>query len=92
MLLLVAMGWAAAAERVGGLRRGEVHAFFYLWYGTPEVDGHYMHWDHEVLPHWEERINERFRGTLLINSPTTKQAGRQAGKRHPFANMQSNLS
>jgi glycoprotein endo-alpha-1,2-mannosidase len=22
------------------------------WYGTPEVDGKWVHWNHEVLPHW----------------------------------------
>lgn len=22
------------------------------WYGTPEVDGKWIHWNHEVLPHW----------------------------------------
>jgi glycoprotein endo-alpha-1,2-mannosidase len=38
----------------------QVHAFYYLWYGTPEIDGSYKHWDHEVLPHWEERINLRY--------------------------------
>jgi glycoprotein endo-alpha-1,2-mannosidase len=38
-------------------REKEVHAFYYLWYGNPEVDGAYKHWNHEVLPHWEQRIN-----------------------------------
>jgi glycoprotein endo-alpha-1,2-mannosidase len=37
-----------------------VHAFFYIWYGTPAHDGKYLHWDHEVLPHWETRINEAY--------------------------------
>lgn len=36
-----------------------VHAAFYLWYGTPEVDGKWMHWNHKVLPHWERHIDER---------------------------------
>jgi len=35
----------------------EVHAFYYLWYGTPGVDGAYTHWDHEVLPHWTPSVN-----------------------------------
>ena len=38
----------------------QVHAFMYLWYGNPETDGKYLHWDHEVLPHWEERVNEQY--------------------------------
>ena len=38
----------------------EAHIFFYLWYGNPEIDGKYQHWNHEVLPHWEIRINEKY--------------------------------
>ena len=37
-----------------------VHAFFYLWYGTPEVDGKWQHWDHEVLPHWDASLRDRY--------------------------------
>ena len=38
-----------------------VHAFMYLWYGEPKTDGGvYKHWNHEVLPHWEPRINEQY--------------------------------
>jgi hypothetical protein len=29
-----------------------LHTFYYAWYGTPEVDGKWLHWDHEVLKHW----------------------------------------
>ncbi len=35
---------------------GDVHAFFYLWYGVPEVDGKYLHWNHEILQHWNPTI------------------------------------
>ena len=34
-----------------------MHAFYYLWYGRPAVDGRYLHWDHEVLPHWTPAVN-----------------------------------
>jgi glycoprotein endo-alpha-1,2-mannosidase len=37
-----------------------VHAFYYIWYGSPSIDGHYIHWNHAVLPHWEERINRLY--------------------------------
>jgi len=37
-----------------------VHAFYYLWYGNPEVDGKYLHWDHEVLPHWAPATRAKF--------------------------------
>jgi glycoprotein endo-alpha-1,2-mannosidase len=36
------------------------HAAFYLWYGTPEYDGRWLHWDHPTLPHWTVQMNERF--------------------------------
>eukprot|EP00118_Oscarella_pearsei_P026592 m.310136 g.310136 ORF g.310136 m.310136 type:complete len:468 (+) comp49801_c0_seq1:159-1562(+) len=31
-----------------------VHAFYYPWYGTPSVDGDYIHWNHPYLPHWRK--------------------------------------
>ena len=37
-----------------------VHLAFYLWYGTPAVDGRWLHWDHATLPHWTAAMNERF--------------------------------
>ena len=38
-----------------------VHAFMYLWYGVPgEYDETYLHWDHEVLPHWESHVNAQY--------------------------------
>jgi len=27
----------------------QLHAFYYPWYGTPELDGEYVHWRHDVL-------------------------------------------
>lgn len=44
--------YANATERV--------HIFYYLWYGNPKINGAYTHWNHEVLPHWDERTNARF--------------------------------
>lgn len=37
-----------------------VLAFYYLWYGNPETDGRYMHWNHSVLPHWTPAVNSRY--------------------------------
>lgn len=37
-----------------------VHAFFYLWYGTPEIDGRWQHWNHEVLPHWDVAVRAKY--------------------------------
>lgn len=52
LLLLLCFSKSSAA------RLREVHAFMYLWYGA---DGeHYTHWNHAVLPHWEESVSARF--------------------------------
>ena len=55
-VLLVAL--ARAAPDIDDDRR--VHAFFYLWYGTPEQDGAWRHWDHEVLPHWTPAVQRQY--------------------------------
>ncbi|KAL2098518.1 hypothetical protein ACEWY4_004998 [Coilia grayii] len=37
-----------------------VHAFYYVWYGNPQFDGKYIHWDHPVLPHWDQKVAAAF--------------------------------
>jgi len=37
-----------------------VHAFYYAWYGTPEFDGEWLHWNHQLLPHWSPSIAQKF--------------------------------
>lgn len=34
----------------------DIHIFYYLWYGTPQMDGRYIHWDHVLVPHWDPKI------------------------------------
>jgi len=34
----------------------KVHVFYYPWYGSPEFDGEYIHWNHAYLQHWN--VNE----------------------------------
>ena len=31
-----------------------VHIFYYPWYGNPETDGKYFHWNHPYLQHWDK--------------------------------------
>jgi len=33
---------------------------YYLWYGTPAIDGRWMHWNHSVLPHWRADVQRKF--------------------------------
>jgi glycoprotein endo-alpha-1,2-mannosidase len=41
-----------------------VHTFYYLWYGNVKNDGKYLHWNHYVLAHWEERVNRIHNSTI----------------------------
>jgi len=34
----------------------DVHIFYYVWYGTPHLDGKYLHWDHALVQHWDPKI------------------------------------
>ena len=40
-----------------------VHAFYYPWYGNPKKDGHYSHWNHMVLPHWDKEVDKIYKKT-----------------------------
>ena len=37
-----------------------LQAFYYPWWATPDVDGQWAHWNHQVLPHWDERENKKY--------------------------------
>jgi len=37
-----------------------VHVFYYPWYGNPTYDSVYLHWNHQVLPHWKPEISARY--------------------------------
>jgi len=31
-----------------------VHAFYYAWYGAPETDKKWVHWNHQYIPPWDK--------------------------------------
>ena len=31
-----------------------------VWYGNPTTDSRYLHWNHEVLPHWRKEENAAY--------------------------------
>jgi len=37
-----------------------VHAFYYPWYGAPSIDGEWQHWNHEIMPHWDQATTNRY--------------------------------
>ncbi|KAL7862476.1 hypothetical protein SRHO_G00139170 [Serrasalmus rhombeus] len=37
-----------------------IHAFYYTWYGNPQFDGRYIHWNHPLLPHWDPKVAEGY--------------------------------
>uniref|UniRef100_A0A8C5P9K5 Glycoprotein endo-alpha-1,2-mannosidase n=1 Tax=Leptobrachium leishanense TaxID=445787 RepID=A0A8C5P9K5_9ANUR len=34
----------------------DLHVFYYTWYGNPQFDGKYIHWNHKLLKHWDAKI------------------------------------
>jgi len=34
----------------------DVHVFYYPWYGNPNFDQKYIHWNHRYLPHWNPQV------------------------------------
>ncbi|XP_017319332.1 glycoprotein endo-alpha-1,2-mannosidase-like protein [Ictalurus punctatus] len=50
---------AKAAGSNPSLDRGvshDIHIFYYTWYGNPQTDERYLHWDHILVPHWDPKI------------------------------------
>lgn len=39
----------------------QVHAFYYPWYGNPQFDGKYIHWNHQYLLHWNKNEATKWR-------------------------------
>lgn len=37
-----------------------LHVFYYSWYGNPQFDGKYIHWNHPILKHWDLRITKKY--------------------------------
>lgn len=33
----------------------DIHTFYYGWYGNEETDGSLRHWNHDILPHWNNK-------------------------------------
>ena len=67
MLLPAAFGGAlgqASSESPPSADFLGVGAFYYVWYGTPEIDGAYMHWNHSILPHWNAHVRTQHAGRL----------------------------
>ena len=52
-----------------------MHAFFYLWYGNPQTDGAYSHWNHEILPHWNEATAAKWPSKLRFHAPEEVHSG-----------------
>lgn len=45
----------AMVARAGDLPTERCHAFYYGWYGNPETDGRWVHWDHPVAARTPEQ-------------------------------------
>lgn len=39
----------------------DAHVFYYPWYGTPKIDGKWVHWNHVRMPHWNKQTAAKYR-------------------------------
>ena len=37
-----------------------VHVFYYAWYGTPDTDGQWWHWNHKYIPPWDKHDHHKY--------------------------------
>merc|ERR1711892_633562 len=37
-----------------------VHVFYYAWYGKPQTDGRWWHWNHKYLPTWDKKDHHKY--------------------------------
>lgn len=58
----------ANRDRASAIRR--VHVFYYPWYGNPAIDeGGWNHWDHTILPHWNEGVRAKYVHNIKYSPP-----------------------
>ncbi|XP_062848240.1 glycoprotein endo-alpha-1,2-mannosidase-like protein [Trichomycterus rosablanca] len=51
------------AVTIPSLEKGvsyDVHIFYCTWYGNPQMDERYLHWDHILVPHWDPKISSSY--------------------------------
>ncbi len=48
LALALVLGGCATGALDSGAEAARLHAFYYSWYGTPETDGQWLHWNHQV--------------------------------------------
>eukprot|EP00026_Physarum_polycephalum_P007936 Phypoly_transcript_08008.p1 GENE.Phypoly_transcript_08008~~Phypoly_transcript_08008.p1 ORF type:complete len:417 (+),score=55.96 Phypoly_transcript_08008:168-1253(+) len=47
----------------------DVHVFYYPWYANVETDGNWNHWDHHILPHWDEQTRKTYKHGIQYRPP-----------------------
>ena len=78
------------ADRADGLYLDlpnyNVHAFYYPWYGNPEHDGRYLHWNHRRLPHWNPEVSRKvfFKLFFLATQISASKSYATQNKQHVF--------
>merc|ERR1719491_1993050 len=43
----------------GGCAR-DVHVFYYMWYGSADVDGSWVHWNHQYIENWQKGGSDNY--------------------------------
>jgi hypothetical protein len=48
----------STTENIHKASLDDVHVFYYPWYANVETDKKWNHWDHHMLPHWNEQTRK----------------------------------
>ena len=51
LLAIISLGSCHRISRLVHPVNENIHTFYYAWYGNPETDGEYAHWNHGIIPH-----------------------------------------
>lgn len=68
-LLLVVLSFVLTSSHNKMDSPDDVQIFYYAWFGTPDHDGKWMHWNHEVLPHWDQNLRGNFPYGRMLSPP-----------------------
>eukprot|EP01104_Vermistella_antarctica_P015140 TRINITY_DN4908_c0_g2_i1.p1 TRINITY_DN4908_c0_g2~~TRINITY_DN4908_c0_g2_i1.p1 ORF type:complete len:477 (-),score=70.74 TRINITY_DN4908_c0_g2_i1:331-1761(-) len=68
-------------------RHMPVHIFYYGWWQTPTVDEGWRHWNHNILPHWDENTKRKFLHSVSYNPDLGDIGSTSYPSRGPYSSM-----
>lgn len=74
-LSVVSTAAASSTKPFNSSLSSRVHTFYYAWYGNPQNDGRWYHWNHEYLRNWDKKDRRKFPQEGLRHQPEKGDVG-----------------